>query len=81
MISPRSLFQSACKEEAKKLDILSHEVWFGKCVTYARAQLAADGLSAERLAGANAFIEVLTTLADEQKPLEGPPDKQLKTYG
>lgn len=81
MITPRALFQSACKEEAKKLDVLAHEVWFGKCVAYARAQLSADGISAEQLTGANRFIEVLTTLADEPKPVEGPPDKQLKTYG
>lgn len=81
MISPRALFQRSNQEDAKKLSVLVGEGWFQKAVTYARAEMAAGGISAERLEGANRFIETLTTLADEQKPMEGPPDKQLKSYG
>lgn len=80
MISPRDLFQRTCKEEAKKLAVMVNEGYFQKAVTYTLAELSSRGLSNEKLQGANYFIEVLTTLADEQKPMEGPPDKQLKSY-
>lgn len=81
MITPRALYQKVNQEEAKKLSILVGEGWFQRAIVYARAELSANGVSAERLAGANQLLEVLTTLADEQKPMEGPPDKQLKSYG
>lgn len=81
MNSPRSLFQKVCKEEAKKLALTVNEAWFEKAVTYSLAELSSRGISDERLQGANLFIETLTTLADEEKPIEGPPDKHLASYG
>lgn len=80
MITPRNLFQKTSPEDAKKLALIVHEAWFERSIVYARAELSANGISAERLAGANQFLEILTTLADEQKPLESPPDKQLISY-
>lgn len=81
MITPRDLFQKLHKEDVKALALAVNESWMQRAITYTLADLSSRGLSAERLAGANQFIETLTTLADEQKPMESPPDKSLKSYG
>jgi hypothetical protein len=81
MITPKALYQRTSKEEAAKLATLVTEAWFQRALTYARAQLSSDGISAEQLSGANHFIEVFTSLADEPKPAPELPDKsQLRSY-
>ena len=81
MISPRLLFQKVAKEDAANLAVAVNEPWYQKAVIYARAQLGADGISADQLAGANRFIEIFSTLADEPQPQEQMPDKsRLKSY-
>ncbi len=81
MITPKALFLKLHKDDAAQLATLVNEGWFQKSLTYARAQLSSDGISAEQLSGANHFIEVFTSLADEPKPAPELPDKsQLKSY-
>ena len=55
------------------------EAWMQKAVSYARSQMALNGASQERMAGANEFIEILTALPEEQKPPQEPPDKSALT--
>jgi len=81
MISPRVLFQRIHQEDAKRLAMAIEEAWFLKAITYARAELSLAGLSQERMAGVNQFIEVLSALPEEQKPASNPPDKSaLPSY-
>ncbi len=81
MITPKALFQKNNKEEANKLATVVSEAWFHKALIYARAQLSSDGISGEQLSGANHFIEVFTSLADEPKePAQMPDKSQLKSY-
>ena len=79
MISPRLLFQRIHKEDAKRLATALEEAWMQKAVSYARSQMALNGASQERMAGANEFIEILTALPEEQKPPQEPPDKSALT--
>jgi len=81
MITPRALFQRTSKEDAAKLAAVVQEGWMQRAITYTRAELSSEGISAEQLAGVNRFIEAFTSLADEQLPPTQMPDKsQLKSY-
>ena len=82
MISPRLLFQRIHKEDAKRLSVALEEAWLQKAVSYARSQMALNGASQEKIAGANEFIEILTQLPVEEKPPKEAPDKSaLPSYG
>ena len=61
---------------------LNLEAWMQKAVSYARSQMALNGASQEKIAGANEFIEILTQLPVEEQPPKDAPDKSaLPSYG
>ena len=81
MNSPREMFQRMHQEEVRKLAIAINEPWFQKAVIYTRAQMSYNGVSADRPAGVNDFIETFSELAEEIKPPAIMPDKsELKSY-
>ncbi len=81
MITPKALFLKLHKEDAAKLAAAVNESWLQRSITYTLADMSSRGLSHEQLNGANHFIDVLTSLAEEPKePAQMPDKSQLKSY-
>jgi len=81
MITPKALFLKLHKDDAAKLAAAVNESWMQRAITYTLADLSSRGLSNEQLNGANTFIDVLTSLADEPKePAQMPEKSQLISY-
>lgn len=78
-LTPAERFRKYNSEDAAKLAIAVSEPWFMSAASAALAEMAHRELGME-LGGANEFLKILTSLADETPPPKKEPSPHLPSY-
>lgn len=79
-LTPRQVFRKQNKEAANSLSLALSEPWFHAAVSSALGEMAARGMLSS-IPGANAFLETLHTLAEDDAEVKREPDPSLPSYG
>jgi hypothetical protein len=78
--SPKQTFLGWEKHASENLQARREDTWLTVSITYALAELAYSGASAEQLAGARHFITVLQNLWEKTPEPSKMPAQTLKSF-